>query len=191
MRAGWTPRPGGGPGPLRRGSTKALQRNGRRKARKGLQASSRSNPVSDLRTVTPRGSDDQGPRFRAGGASCQRAGPGQCRERPFQRGGKQAGCGACLCFSVSLAGRIGRVSEACGSASRTARAGAPAEGKASRTHQVQSPGTHRARQGAHGELRRHAPLLPKAEKGPKRWGKRDPPELSSPNQSPKKEGRVQ
>lgn len=50
-------------------------------------------------------------------------------------------------------------------------------GNASRMHQVQSRGTHRARPGAHSELRRHGRSRPRAEEGLRlRHGRPSPPQ---------------
>lgn len=92
----------------------------------------------------------------ASGTSCRRA---RVRHAGSVAGRRRAGrCGARLCIPVGpQAGGIVRISSACGSVrgARQACSRRARVGKTSRTHQVQSPGTHRARPGAHSELRRH------------------------------------
>lgn len=80
--------------------------------------------------------------------SCRRAGSVEGRRRAGR-------CRARLCILVGpQPGSIVRISSACGSVREAGQAYSPRArvGKTSRTHQVQSPGTHRAGSGAHKEL---------------------------------------
>lgn len=126
------------------------------------------------------------PGFGLAAAAAGRAGPGDVASDQGRR--RASRCGARLCVSVGRrpagSARFRRVREcARGCASCRWRA---VVAKASRTHQVQSRGAHRARPGAHGELRRHGQSC----REPRRARSRDAPQIFSPSPPypPKKGG---
>lgn len=132
------------------------------------------------------GSDPQGPRPRAGAASSRRA-------RPRHRA-RVPGSGRVSLDRARLhvpagprAGEAVRISSACGSvpAAVLASCRRAGVGKAPRTHQVQSRGTHRVRPGAHSELPRHSQLLREPERA---RSPGDPPRLRYGRPSPLKKG---
>ena len=150
VQAGRTPgreRPEGGPALRRSGSTKARQRVVEGKARRDLRAL----PLRPW-AMTPE-SDGQGPRPQAGGASSRRARARHVASVPGNR--RASRCRARLCVPVGpRAGEIVRISSACSrgcTSERPARRG----GKAIPNASGAEPSTHRARPGAHSELRHH------------------------------------
>lgn len=138
-------------------------------------------PPSPTRGRDPR-SDPRGPRPRAGAASSRRARPRHRARVPGS--GRVSRCRARLHVPAGpRAGETVRISSACGSvpAAVLASCRRAGVGKASRTHQVQSQGTHRVRPGAHSELPRHSQPLREPERAPSPG---DPPRLRYGRPSP-------
>lgn len=132
------------------------------------------------------GSDPQDPRPRAGAASSRRARPRHRARVPGS--GRVSRRRARLHVPAGpRAGGTVRISSACGSvpAAVLASCRRAGVGKASRTHQVQSQGTHRVRPGAHSELPRHSQPLQEPERA---RSPGDPPRLRYGRPSPLKGG---